>query len=143
MTSPRKAKRAPAVEERDVETITKAVVERLRPVPSPTPASEWRRHRARQRDELDAFVEDLDPTRMPEERSLGALLAMAAGDAGGPDLAYSVIHEVRTILDAKAGEECEDAIAMMCVRKLDVALELLTRQRARPTAELAEGRNVA
>lgn len=143
MTAPRKAKRA-AVNARTVEDVTKAVVERLRPVPSPSPASEWRRHRARQRDELDALVATLDPTRMPEERSLGALLAMAAGDSCGRDLAYSVIQEVRTILDALAeASEDEDPIALMCVRKLDVALELLERQSAKPSAELDGGRDVA
>lgn len=117
-------------------TKTKASAGNVASLPAPDRVSEWRRGRASQRDELDAFTAALDPTRGDDEVSLAVLLARATGDAGGPDLAYSIIAEVRAILDASAGEECEDAIAMMCLRKLDVALEILTRQRATPTAAL-------
>lgn len=107
------------------------------PVSEPTDGpGEYKRRRARHRDELDALVESLDATVMPEERSLPALLAMAAGEGHSTDLAFCVVNEVRMILNAKAGENCEDEIAMMCVRKLDAALELMDRQRATPTAEL-------
>lgn len=120
-------------------TKTKASVRKVATlhVPEPTDGpGDYKRRRARQRDELDALVTTLDPTLMPEERSLPALLAMAAGDGHFTDLAFSVVNEVRMILNAKAGEDCDDEIAMMCVRKLDVALELIDRQRATPTADL-------
>ena len=58
-------------------TKTKATAGNVASLPATDRVSEWRRGRASQRDELDAFTAKLDPTRADDEVSLAVLLARA------------------------------------------------------------------